>query len=254
MVSYSSTESEIVALEQAIRSEARPMLTLWEHVVLLLHPKTSKSSGTKSRKYSFPIASTRGMPAQFSQFVNIKREKQTKSCVSVQELREEAQKDELTAATHTKQDLFTGFEVIDPDPYKHLSTHAQTRPKPSKVRLITMEDNEAVTKILHKGRSNALRHIHRTHRVSCDWLYEVIKHEGIFVKYVNTEFQLACIMTKAFTKADEWLRLLSLNRLHRLKLGTQSSARNLRRHRGKGAENIKLSPATRVSANRQFIP
>ena len=129
MVSHSSTESEIVALEPAIRSEARPMLTLWEHVVLVLHPKTSKSSGIKSRKYSFPIASTRGMPAQFSQFVNIKREKQTKSCVSVQELREEAQKDELTAATHTKQDLFTGFEVMDPDPYKHLDYPCPDAPK-----------------------------------------------------------------------------------------------------------------------------
>ena len=52
-----------------------------------------------------------------------------------------------------------------------------------------MEDNEAVTKILHKGRSNVMRHIHRTHRINCDWLYEIIKHEGIICKYVNTKFQ-----------------------------------------------------------------
>jgi hypothetical protein len=43
VVSHSSTESEIVALEQAIRAEALPLLTLWEHVVTMLH-------GTKGQK------------------------------------------------------------------------------------------------------------------------------------------------------------------------------------------------------------
>ena len=37
VVSHSRTESEIVALEQALRAEALPLLTLWEHVVTMLH-------------------------------------------------------------------------------------------------------------------------------------------------------------------------------------------------------------------------
>ena len=38
------------------------------------------------------------------------------------------------------------------------------------VQLIICEDNEAVIKLLLKGRSIALRHVGRTHRVAIDWL------------------------------------------------------------------------------------
>ena len=41
------------------------------------------------------------------------------------------------------------------------------------VKLVVAEDNEAVIKIIKKGRSAKLRHIHRTHRVDTDWLYEL---------------------------------------------------------------------------------
>ena len=37
-VSHSSTESEIVACEYAVRTEGLQVLTFWEHVVQLMHP------------------------------------------------------------------------------------------------------------------------------------------------------------------------------------------------------------------------
>ena len=100
-----------------------------------------------------------------------------------------------------------GLEPSTRNPYEHLKIYADTRPTMPKVPMVILEDNEAVAKIVIKGRSPALRHIHRTHRVNCDWLYEVVQHEGILFKYVNTKFQLADILTKAFTKLDDWKRL-----------------------------------------------
>ena len=40
--------------------------------------------------------------------------------------------------------------------------------------LYVFEDNEAVLKMVVKGRSPNLRHVSRTHRVDLDWLFERI--------------------------------------------------------------------------------
>ena len=44
-VSHSSTESEMVSLEEGIRSEALPILTFWEHVVQLFGRPRKLESG-----------------------------------------------------------------------------------------------------------------------------------------------------------------------------------------------------------------
>ena len=78
-------------------------------------------------------------------------------------------------------------------------------------KLVIWEDNEAVIKMTVKGRSTAMRHVSRTHRVHLDWLYERFLHDPYFrIKYVKTKFQIADILTKgAFTK-DQWKELLQL--------------------------------------------
>ena len=38
--------------------------------------------------------------------------------------------------------------------------------------LYVFEDNEAVIKIIIKGRSPTMRHVSRTHRVALDWLFD----------------------------------------------------------------------------------
>ena len=50
--------------------------------------------------------------------------------------------------------------------------------------LVVLEDNEAVIKMTIKGRSTAMRHVQRTHRVNLDWLYErFLNDKGISIKY-----------------------------------------------------------------------
>ena len=40
--------------------------------------------------------------------------------------------------------------------------------------LYVFEDNEAVIKMIIKGRSLTMRHVSRTHRVALDWLFDRI--------------------------------------------------------------------------------
>ena len=54
--------------------------------------------------------------------------------------------------------------------------------------LYVFEDNEAVFKMIIKGRSPTMRHVSRTHRVALDWLFDRINLDSkIQVKYINTK-------------------------------------------------------------------
>ena len=67
------------------------------------------------------------------------------------------------------------------------------------------EDNEAVIKIIIKGRSPTMRHVSRTHRVALDWLFDSINLDPKFqIKYNDTKNQLADILTKGNFTRDEW--------------------------------------------------
>ena len=66
--------------------------------------------------------------------------------------------------------------------------------------LYVFEDNEAVIKMIIKGRSPTMRHVSRTHRVALDWLFDRI----------NLKNQLADFLTKGNFTRDEWNHLLNL--------------------------------------------
>ena len=72
----------------------------------------------------------------------------------------------------------------------------------SKAKLVIAEDNDAVIKIIQKGRAATMRHVHRTRRVAIDWFVEVIQPENIQLRFVSTEKQCADICTKAFTNRE----------------------------------------------------
>ena len=58
--------------------------------------------------------------------------------------------------------------------------------------LYVFEDNEAVIKMILKGRSPPMRHVSRTDRVALDWLFDRINLEPkIQIKYIDTKNQLA---------------------------------------------------------------
>ena len=63
--------------------------------------------------------------------------------------------------------------------------------------LYVFEDNEAVIKMIIKGRSPTMRHVSRTQRVALDWLFDRINLDSkIQIKYIDTKNQLADILTK----------------------------------------------------------
>ena len=77
--------------------------------------------------------------------------------------------------------------------------------------LYVFEDNEAVIKMVIKGRSPTMRHVSRTHRVALDWLFDRINLDSkIQIKYTDTKNQFADILTKGSFTCDEWNHLLSL--------------------------------------------
>ena len=79
------------------------------------------------------------------------------------------------------------------------------------VLLYVFEDNEAVIKMIIKGRSPTMRHVSRTHRVALDWLFDRINLDPkIQIKYIDTKNQLADILTKGNFTRDEWNHLLNL--------------------------------------------
>ena len=82
--------------------------------------------------------------------------------------------------------------------------------------LYVFEDNEAVIKMIMKGRSPTMRHVSRTHRVALDWLFDRINLDPkIQIKYIDTKNQLADILTKGSFTRDEWNHLLcSFNIIH----------------------------------------
>ena len=77
--------------------------------------------------------------------------------------------------------------------------------------LYVFEDNEAVIKMIIKGRSPTMRHVSRTHRVALDWSFDRINLDTkIQTKYIDTKNQFADILTKGKFTRDEWNHLLCL--------------------------------------------
>ena len=77
--------------------------------------------------------------------------------------------------------------------------------------VVCVKDNEAVIKMMKKGRSPTMRHVSRTHRVALDWLFNRINLDPkIQSKYIDTKNQLADILTKGNFTRDEWNHLLCL--------------------------------------------
>ena len=77
--------------------------------------------------------------------------------------------------------------------------------------LYVFEDNEAVIKMIIKGRSFHNEHVSRTHRVVLDWLFDRINLDPkIQIKDIDTKNQLADILNKGNFTRDEWNYMLSL--------------------------------------------
>ena len=88
----------------------------------------------------------------------------------------------------------TNLDLTDIDQVPSSGTHSG-----SNAMLYVFEDNEAVIKMIIKGRSPTLRHVSRTHRVALDWLFDRINLDSeIQIRYIDTKQQLADTLTKRY--------------------------------------------------------
>ena len=105
--------------------------------------------------------------------------------------------------------------------------------------LYVFEGNEAVIKMIIKGRSPAMRHVSRTHRVALDWCFDRINSDPkIQIKYIDTKNQLADILTKGNFTRDEWNHLLCLYNISHFSPTVCSAAMAKRSQQDSGEERV----------------
>ena len=119
-----------------------------------------------------------------------------------------------------------------------------------------IEDNEAVIKMIIKGKSLTMRHVSRTHRVALDWLFDRIKLDSkIQIKYIDTYNQLADILTKGNFTRDEWNHLLILLNISHFRSTACTAAMAKRAQQESGEERVtaKSRPMMNLTARMPWV-
>ena len=122
--------------------------------------------------------------------------------------------------------------------------------------LYVFEDNEAVIKMIMKGRSPKMRHVSRTHRVALDWLFDRINLDPkIQIKYIDTKNQLADILTKGSFTRDEWNHLLTLFNISHFSSTAciAAMAKRAQQDSGEGRVTAKSRPMMNLTARMPSI-
>ena len=156
-VSHSSTESEIISLGAGLTLDGIPALDFWDLIVAVLGNTNQNST------------------EQGDLFKN---------------------KRKIRSPPHTfykrkqSQRVINDLDNVDFLPSKVNSSHQEAL-------LCVFEDDEAVNKMIIKGRSPTMRHVSRTHRVALDRLFDRINLDPkIQITYIDIKNQLADILTK----------------------------------------------------------
>ena len=134
---------------------------------------------------------------------------------------------------HKSQKRINVMENIDSVPSNVQSSRQEAL-------LYVFEDNEAVIKMIIKGRSPTMRRVSRTHRVALDWLFDRINLDSkIQIKYIDTKNQLlADILTKGSFTRDEWNHLLCLFNISHFSPTVSSAAMAKRSQQDSGEERV----------------
>ena len=149
-----------------------PALVLWDLVIEVFHSLPNQTNKTKDVREPWWNLSANTQP-------NMRKQIPT---------------------THTNLDL-TNIDHV-PSSGTHSGSNAM---------LYVFEDNEAVIKMIIKGRSPTMRHVSRTHRVALDWLFDRTNLDSkIQIRYIDTKNQLADTLTKGNFTREEWNNLLHL--------------------------------------------
>ena len=114
--------------------------------------------------------------------------------------------------------------------------------------LYVFEDNEAVIKMITKGRSPTMRHVSRTHSVALDWLFDRIKLDRkIQIKYIDTKNQFADIVTKGNFTRGEWNHLLCLFNISHFSSTVCSDTMAKRSQQDSGEERVTAKSRTMMN-------
>ena len=115
--------------------------------------------------------------------------------------------------------------------------------------MYVFEDNEAVIKMIIKGRSPTTRHVSRNHKVALDWLFHrIILDTKIQIKYIDTKNQLADILTKGNFTRDEWNHLLNLFPISVLQLAPLQWQNELNKDQEKNVSQPNRDPMMNLTA------
>ena len=134
-----------------------------------------------------------------------------------------------THKSHTKIDVTRDIDAVP----------SNVQSARQEALLYVFEDNEAVIKMIIKGRSPTMRHVSRTHRVALDWLFDRINLDPkIHIKYIDTKNQLADILTKENFTRDEWNHLLNLFNISHFSSTACTVAMAKRAQQGSGEERV----------------
>ena len=154
-VSHSSTEAEVISLDAGLRMDGIPARDLWDLVIEVFHSSPNQTNKTK-------------------------------------DVREPLRNLSATPQSNMRKQIPTTNTIVDLTNIDHVpssGTHSG-----SSAILYVFEDNEAVIKMIIKGRSPTMRHVSRTHRVALDWLFDRINLDSkIQIRYIDTKHQLADI-------------------------------------------------------------
>ena len=195
--------AEINSLDAGLRMDGVPALDLWDLVVEVFHSSPDQSNKTKDQVQKDSSRNTTS---------NKHTQNQTKTPI---------QHDSLVLSN------------VDYVPSNAKSSQ-------SGAMLYIYEDNEAVIKIIIKGRSPTMRHVSRTHRVALDWLFDRINLDTkIQIKYIDTKNQLADILTTRSFSRDEWNHLLCLFNISHFNPTVCSAAMAKRAQQESGEERVK---------------
>ena len=114
--------------------------------------------------------------------------------------------------------------------------------------LSIFEDNEAVIKMIIKGRSPTMRHVSRTHRVALDWLFDRINLDPtIQIKYIDTKNQIADVLTKGNFTRDEWNHHLCLFNISHFSSINNLKAMSKRTQEDAGEERVTVKSKTMMN-------
>ena len=171
-VPHSSTESEIISLDTGLRLNGILQLDLWDLIVAVLHGNTCQSN--KERR---------------------------DPCTNLREIRAAFHKVQTRKKSHGM--------IVDLHNVDLISSNVNSSRQ--EASLYVFEDNEAVIKMIIKGRSTTTRHVSRTHRVALDSLFGRINLDPkIQIKHIDTINQLADLLTKEFSNVMNGIIFLCL--------------------------------------------